>query len=454
MRRQRSNKRQLFKKPSTVKKQEQRSTQKVIQRREKKKLYTREKRKNESLEERRRRLHDKRQRYKRKANESLTKMTTTRMETIKEAIEKSVKQAKQALHRTVDEDDPSRHKANVCIICDCFITGTDSIKYLKANEIRKHKRRISVDSYEAYYKTKLPQDLVEHYRVPGLDGMLLSPSSKKTNNGYVTCSLCFNGMNPRNCNKVAPPKYSIANGFVIGSIPKTISFKDKDGKLHTCDVDVEDEEQVNEVLRAYLAPIRPYGCIFTYSGGAHQALRGHWSLFEMNLSNVSGAMNCIDPDNIGKTIYCMSCGRMTPNQKQIIRKRAKVDTNIYKSLLSWFIQNGHPGYKDLPLPQDAPVQLVVLEDKDSTNNTDTPVNEEKESSFEGGTYYFSSAQDPSHRTACYDTEEKFALAMLNSSTPTLLAIGGQYAKSHEINVEDVLPFAFPYGIGGPKMNRR
>lgn len=44
--------------------------------------------------------------------------------------------------------------------------------------------------------------------------------------------------------------------------------------------------------------------------------------------------------------------------------------------------------------------------------------------------------------------------MINRSAPTLLAIGGQYAKSNEIKVENVLPFAFPYGIGGPKMNRR
>ena len=69
-------------------------------------------------------------------------MTTKRVETMKEAIDKAVKEGLQALHRTVDEDDPSRHRADVCIICDCFISGTDSIKYLKASEIRKHKSRI------------------------------------------------------------------------------------------------------------------------------------------------------------------------------------------------------------------------------------------------------------------------------------------------------------------------
>jgi len=44
--------------------------------------------------------------------------------------------------------------------------------------------------------------------------------------------------------------------------------------------------------------------------------------------------------------------------------------------------------------------------------------------------------------------------LLNRSAPTLLPIGGKYANMKELKVEDVLPFAFPFGIGGPKMNRR
>ena len=38
--------------------------------------------------------------------------------------------------------------------------------------------------------------------------------------------------------------------------------------------------------------------------------------------------------------------------------------------------------------------------------------------------------------------------------PTLLALGGTYANNVEMNVENILPFAFPFGIGGPKMNRK
>jgi len=45
--------------------------------------------------------------------------------------------------------------------------------------------------------------------------------------------------------------------------------------------------------------------------------------------------------------------------------------------------------------------------------------------------------------------------MTNSSSPTLLSVcEGDYAKCHEMNVEDVLPMAFLFGIGGPRMNQR
>ena len=45
------------------------------------------------------------------------------------------------------------------------------------------------------------------------------------------------------------------------------------------------------------------------------------------------------------------------------------------------------------------------------------------------------------------------MAMLKDEKPTLLVYGGDYKKSSEVNVEDVLPFAFPYGLGGPKSRR-
>jgi hypothetical protein len=74
--------------------------------------------------------------------------------------------------------------------------------------------------------------------------------------------------------------------------------------------------------------------------------------------------------------------------------------------------------------------------------------------YEIGTYYFSSAQDPSEGTSVYGSSEKFALAMFQRSAPTLLAYGGTYANITDVPIENILPLSFPFGNGGPKTKRR
>jgi hypothetical protein len=56
-----------------------------------------------------------------------------------------------------------------------------------------------------------------------------------------------------------------------------------------------------------------------------------------------------------------------------------------------------------------------------------------------------------HNTSVYGSSGIFALAMFQCSAPTLLAYGGTYAKNADMKIENILPFAFPFGIGGPKM---
>jgi hypothetical protein len=44
--------------------------------------------------------------------------------------------------------------------------------------------------------------------------------------------------------------------------------------------------------------------------------------------------------------------------------------------------------------------------------------------------------------------------MFNHSEPTLLVYGGTYANNLEMKVENILPFAFPFGVKDPKMKQR
>jgi hypothetical protein len=93
----------------------------------------------------------------------------------------------------------------------------------------------------------------------------------------------------------------------------------------------------------------------------------------------------------------------------------------------------------------------LVEDIPTKNNTDKSADKTVEINYEGGTYYFSSAQDPSQHISVYGSSDIFALAMFQRSAPTLLAYGGTYAKNADMEIENILPFAFPFGIGGLNM---
>jgi hypothetical protein len=40
-----------------------------------------------------------------------------------------------------------------------------------------------------------------------------------------------------------------------------------------------------------LVPVRPYGCVFSYSGGAQKSIQGNYQLFEMDQNEIRGVMN-------------------------------------------------------------------------------------------------------------------------------------------------------------------
>jgi hypothetical protein len=127
---------------------------------------------------------------------------------------------------------------------------------------------------------------------------------------------------------------------------------------------------------------------------------------------------------------------------------------LFIDIMAWFVQeSGHPGLKDIPIPEKC-LQPLLIEDKETKSNTSYASNKNVETIYESGIYYFSSAQDPSEGTSVYGSPEKFALAMFQCSAPTLLAYGGTYANITDVPIENILPFAFLFGIGGPMMNQR
>ena len=140
--------------------------------------------------------------------------------------------------------------------------------------------------------------------------------------------------------------------------------------------------------------------------------------------------------------------------KKIVHKRSRIDTQLYIDILTWFVkESSHPGYLNTSIPKDCHQPLLV-ENNPTKNSTDNPSNKTVEANYKGGTYYFSTAQDPSQNTTVYGSSDIFALAMFQRSAPTLFAYSGTYAKNADMKIENILPFMFPFGIGGPKMEQR
>jgi hypothetical protein len=245
-----------------------------------------------------------------------------------------MKEAKKILHRTQDTaNTPHKHGVIVCIICNCFIIGTETIHKLKKEEISAHSKRLSVESYKKYYDTSLKPEVAKQYQmnVDGLKGMLLLPQVRKYCDWYATCSISYSGMQLQMATKKTPPKFSIANGFVIWSFPQEIQFFNNDCERVTRKIK---DYELTELLKAMVAPVRPYGCVCAYSGGAQKSLQGNYQFFEMDQNCLGGMTNQLNQAGIGEHFYCVLFGQMTPDKKQIVHKRSKVVTQLFIDVLT------------------------------------------------------------------------------------------------------------------------
>ncbi len=103
---------------------------------------------------------------------------------------------------------------------------------------------------------------------------------------------------------------------------------------------VEDDE-LTDTLKAMVAPLRPYGCIFAYSGDAQKSLRGNYQFFEMDQNRLGGVMNQLNHTGIGEHIHCVLCGRMTPDPKKESTKGPELTHNC--TLIFWLSEYLHTG---------------------------------------------------------------------------------------------------------------
>ena len=344
--------------------------------------------------------------------------------------------------QTVQEgQNPNSFRVPVCVLCDRLIIGCEEVRTLSAKTLLTQSSRISVKSYEEFHEVRLKEDLVLQYQISGLEGLLLSPRARQTTSAdgnvrYDACSNCAQSWAATECN--APPKHAIANGFAIGSVPESI-VPNKD---------------ISEEMCALLSPIRAFGYVFAYSAGAHRAIRGHFSFFEVDLNHTGSVMNHFLKTGANPLVYVVLCGRMTPTQRRIVKERVQLNTKQLTKLLGWFAcKSGHPGYNGVTPPAKCP-QPTILMDEETKNNTDEEQDATIERSFAGATFHFASSHEPQEDTGVYENNQKFVKAMLDRTIPTLLVNGSNYANLRELRLENVCPLQFPFGHGGPKGSRR
>jgi hypothetical protein len=97
------------------------------------------------------------------------------------------------------------------------------------------------------------------------------------------------------------------------------------------------EIEVTDVLKAMVAPVRPYGCVCAYSGRAQKSIRGNNQFFEMDQNKIGGGINQLNKSGIGEHIYCVLCWRMSLDQKKIVRERSRIDTQLFINIMTWLV---------------------------------------------------------------------------------------------------------------------
>ena len=354
----------------------------------------------------------------------------------------------------VDNEGNECFRSKICVVCDRIIIGEEKVEYIDKDTLVENAEKLCAGTYQDHFgMDSLNPTLEAQYRIndSDLQDLLLSPRAKycPDKGGYQCCTSCLTSLrsNVESC-----PKFSIANGFAIGHIPSMLNFKDKNNEPVSVAFDAE--RDLTDLLCAAISPVRPFGYVHAYSGGCQKQIKGHFSLFSVDQSHVGGVLNKFRDDGGSKNIYVVLCGRMTPAQKSIVKRKAVLDTAQFLNLLTWFVKSsGHKGYSEVVPPDECPNPIAYIEDEETENNTDESKDPRVENRMGQNTYYFSSgSQNPLPNSSVYNKSEDFIHEMLdNAGDPTMLMYGGSYLKSHEIKLEDAFPIQFPFGTGGPDM---
>ena len=105
----------------------------------------------------------------------------------------------------------------------------------------------------------------------------------------------------------------------------------------------------------------------------------------------------------------------------------------------------------MDLPTTCPQPIFIGGFDEDVDNTDTLLNGDPstENIIEGEETSFAARRDPNEESGPFQNQRELIMSYLKGQKPTLLLKNGDYLGGHKINLVDLFPLIFPYGMGGP-----
>ena len=184
--------------------------------------------------------------------------------------------------------------------------------------------------------------------------------------------------------------------------------------------------------------------VFSYIGGAHKAIKGHHTFFVNDPEHIMASLNFVNDTNRARDIYTMISGRVTPDQRNIIKRRVSINSDMFNKVFQWLIDN-HESYKDMSIPTTQPEAIQIHGFNETTNNTDDSVDKEHEKVFESSTFRFAARGQPTETTGPFGNQDDFVFSKIMDKQPdfTLLFKYGVRIQSHLVKLEEIFSVMFP-----------
>ena len=318
------------------------------------------------------------------------------------------------------------HKSLVCVVCDCSITGTDSVHWIPRLLLKNHK---NVLSYTYHYRDGINPILLAQYTLsdPELSGLLLSPRSryKINDRSYTCCGNCYTHLyESEKLNK--PPKYAISNGFAIGHLPDEIS------------------QNMTPLVNNLVAPIRAFNYFISFNGGKEHKITGNFTFFAQDVAQNIGALHHVSQTNNNPCVFIVLIGSFTQRQLEKIKTQGTYHVDTFKNVYS-FLHANNDNYSTLPDIEDVPlphVEQVRLNEADDIVENSVNPNEEDTICWK---YWFPATGDPDHIAGTHNNQSDFARALFVGETPTLFYHPTRIVSHAKLS--QLLPVAFPFGTG-------